>query len=109
MHGPQRTAERFRPVPGRAPELPGEWLAVWSGDIVRQDEEGFLYYVGRRDDMITTSGYRVSSTEIEEVVYATGHVDEAVALGLPQPTMGRAIAVVATSGLNNVVLGTMGS
>src|SRR3546814_2211115 len=36
---PQRTAERFRPVPGRPPELPGEELAVWSGDIVRQDEE----------------------------------------------------------------------
>ncbi|HEY9550046.1 MAG TPA: acyl-CoA ligase (AMP-forming), exosortase A system-associated, partial [Kiloniellaceae bacterium] len=76
---PLRTAERFRPAPGRPPELPGEELAVWSGDIVRLDEEGFLYYVGRRDDMIKTSGYRVSSTEIEEVVYATGRVEEAVA------------------------------
>src|SRR3546814_10034319 len=57
-------------------------ISVWSGDIVRLDEEGFLYYVGRRDDMIKTSGYRVSSTEIEEVVYATGRVEEAVALGL---------------------------
>lgn len=91
----QRTAERFRPAPGRPPGLSGQELAVWSGDIVRQDDEGFLYYVGRRDDMIKTSGYRVSSTEIEEVVYATGQVEEVVALGLPHPTLGQAIAVIA--------------
>jgi acyl-CoA ligase (AMP-forming) (exosortase A-associated) len=92
---PERTAQRFRPLPGRPPELPGEELAVWSGDIVRMDEEGFLYYVGRRDDMIKTSGYRVSATEIEEVVFATGKVEEAVAIGLPHPTLGQGIAVVA--------------
>ena len=71
---PERTAERFRPLPGgptwrRRPEL-----AVWSGDTVYRDEEGFLYFVGRTDDMIKTSGYRVSPTEIEEVAYATGLV-----------------------------------
>ena len=91
---PERTAERFRPAPGRLPELAGEELAVWSGDIVRRDEEGFLYYVGRRDDMIKTSGYRVSSTEIEEVVYATGCVEEVAAIGVPHPTLGQGIAVV---------------
>jgi acyl-CoA ligase (AMP-forming) (exosortase A-associated) len=92
---PARTAERFRPAPGRPPELPGEELAVWSGDIVRADAEGFLYYVGRRDDMIKTSGYRVSSTEIEEVVYATDCVEEVAAIGLPHAKLGQAIAVVA--------------
>jgi len=92
---PQRTKERFRPAPGRPSELPTAELAVWSGDIVRSDEEGFLYYVGRRDDMIKTSGYRVSPTEIEEVVYATGLVEEVVALGLPHPTLGQGVAVVA--------------
>ncbi|MGD1876713.1 MAG: acyl-CoA ligase (AMP-forming), exosortase A system-associated [Kiloniellaceae bacterium] len=92
---PERTAERFKPAPGRPGEIPVPELAVWSGDIVRRDEEGFLYYVGRRDDMIKTSGYRVSSTEIEEVLYATGLVEEAVALGLPHPTLGQGIAVVA--------------
>ena len=92
---PSRTAERFRPAPGRPPQLPGEELAVWSGDVVRMDEDGFLYYVGRRDDMIKTSGYRVSPTEIEEVVYATGCVEEVAALGLPHPRLGQGIAVVA--------------
>jgi acyl-CoA ligase (AMP-forming) (exosortase A-associated) len=92
---PQRTAERFRPAPERPGEIPCPELAVWSGDIVKTDEEGFLYYVGRRDDMIKTSGYRVSATEIEEILYATGLVDEAVAIGLPHPTLGQGIAVVA--------------
>ena len=47
------------------------------------DEEGFLYFVSRRDNMIKTSGYRVSPTEVEEVVYASGLVSEAVAIGVP--------------------------
>ena len=45
---------------------------MFSGDLVTRDEEGFLYFVGRKDDMIKTSGYRVAPTEIEEVAYSTG-------------------------------------
>ncbi|MFZ1712637.1 MAG: acyl-CoA ligase (AMP-forming), exosortase A system-associated, partial [Nitrosomonas sp.] len=70
-------------------------LAVWSGDTVRMDEEGYLYFIGRRDDMIKTSGYRVSPTEIEEVVYATETVAETAAFGVAHPTLGQAIVVVA--------------
>jgi acyl-coenzyme A synthetase/AMP-(fatty) acid ligase len=72
-------------------------LAVWSGDTVRQDDDGYLYFIGRFDDMIKTSGYRVSPTEIEEVVYATGLVGEAVAVGLPHPVFGQAIALIVTA------------
>ena len=94
---PVRTAERYRPVerPGqewRAPEL-----AVWSGDTVVADEEGFLYFVGRTDEMIKTSGYRVSPSEIEEAAYATGLVRDAVALGVEEPGLGHRIVLVATS------------
>jgi acyl-coenzyme A synthetase/AMP-(fatty) acid ligase len=71
-------------------------IAVFSGDTVRKDAEGFLYFIGRRDEMIKTSGYRVSPTEIEEVLYATTLVGEAAAFGIPHPTLGQAIAVVAT-------------
>ena len=71
-------------------------MAVWSGDTVRRDEEGFLYFVGRRDEMIKTSGYRVSPTEVEEVVYATRLAGEAAALGIPHPVLGEAIVLVAT-------------
>ena len=47
-----------------------------------KDDEGFLYFVGRRDEMIKTSGYRVSPTEVEEVLYRTGLVGECVAFGV---------------------------
>ena len=90
---PERTAERFRPAPGQDPSLPLPEPAVWSGDIVYTDEEGFIYFVGRRDEMIKTSGYRVSPTEVETVINATGLVTEAVALGVPHPTLGQAIVV----------------
>ena len=93
---PQKTAERFKPSPSQDPALPLTEIAVWSGDTVRMDEEGFLYFVGRRDEMIKTSGYRVSPAEIEEVVFATGLVADAAAVGIPHPTLGQAIAVVAT-------------
>jgi acyl-CoA synthetase (AMP-forming)/AMP-acid ligase II len=55
---------------------------------------GFLYFVGRRDEMMKTSGYRVSPTEVEEVLYAAGLVGEAAAFGVPHPTLGQAIVVV---------------
>jgi len=93
---PEKTAERFKPVPNHKPGLTIPELAVWSGDTVRMDEEGFLYFISRRDEMIKTSGYRVSPTEVEEVVYVTELVAEAAALGIPHPLLGQAIVVVAT-------------
>jgi acyl-CoA ligase (AMP-forming) (exosortase A-associated) len=91
-----RTAERFKPLPPQASGLVLPELAVWSGDTVRRDAEGYLYFVGRSDDMIKTSGYRVSPAEIEEVVYASGLVGEAAALGLPHAVLGQAIALLVT-------------
>ena len=60
------------------------------------DEYGYLYFVGRRDYMIKSSGYRISPTEIEEVVVNSGLVGEAVAFGAPHPRLGQGIVVVAT-------------
>jgi acyl-CoA synthetase (AMP-forming)/AMP-acid ligase II len=91
-----KTALRFKPAPGQPAGLRIPEMAVWSGDTVRQDEDGFLYFVGRRDEMIKTSGYRISPTEIEEVVFATGAVADAAAVGVPHPTLGQAIVIVAT-------------
>lgn len=95
---PVKTAERFKPMPGQEPGLVLKETAVWSGDTVRRDADGFLYFVGRRDEMIKTSGYRVSPTEVEEVVFATGLVADAAAVGVPHPVLGQAIVVVATAG-----------
>ena len=97
---PEKTAERFKPLPSHAPGrqsglvLPE--LAVFSGDTVRRDEEGFLYFIGRRDEMIKTSGYRVSPTEVEEILYATRLVGECAAFGVEHDTLGQSITVIAT-------------
>jgi len=90
---PEKTAERFRPAPGRPTGITLTEMAVWSGDSVFQDEEGFIYFVGRRDEMIKTSGYRVSPTEVEEVVYSTGLVSEVAAFGVPHPVLGQSVAL----------------
>jgi acyl-CoA ligase (AMP-forming) (exosortase A-associated) len=88
---PERTAERYKPAPGRDGAICTTEMAVFSGDLVRRDEEGFLYFVGRKDEMIKTSGYRVSPTEIEEVVFSTGLVGDAVALGVDDDRLGQHI------------------
>lgn len=93
----EKTAERFRSPPGVDPSIKIKETAVWSGDTVRMDEEGYLYFIGRQDDMIKTSGYRTSPTEIEEIVYGTGLVDQAAAIGVPHPVMGQAIVVIVTT------------
>ncbi|HLT61178.1 MAG TPA: acyl-CoA ligase (AMP-forming), exosortase A system-associated [Microlunatus sp.] len=96
---PVRTGERFRPLP-TGPGAAVAWrqpeLAVWSGDRVVSDPEGYLYFVGRADEMIKTSGYRVSPTEIEEAAYATGMVRDAVALGVADKRLGQRIVLLAT-------------
>jgi acyl-CoA ligase (AMP-forming) (exosortase A-associated) len=98
---PERTAERFKPAPGRDYGLGDSELAVWSGDLVVADEDGFLYFVSRKDEMIKTSGYRVSPTEIEEVVYDTGLVGGAVALGVDDPALGQRIVLVVSPANGN--------
>lgn len=94
-NNPEAAAERFKPLPAHIDPTATE-RAVYSGDTVRRDAEGFLYFVGRRDDMIKTSGYRVSPTEIEEVLYAFELVAECAAFGVPHDTLGESIHVVVT-------------
>jgi acyl-CoA ligase (AMP-forming) (exosortase A-associated) len=85
-----RTAERFKPAP--------DWsqyggMAVWSGDTIWRDEDGLLYFVGRDDAMIKTSGNRVSPTEVEEAAIESGLVAEACALGRKDERLGEAIVL----------------
>ena len=93
----EKTAERYKLPPGREGGLQLPEYVVFSGDTVRRDAEGFLYFIGRRDEMIKTSGYRVSPTEVEEVLYATRLVGECVAFGVEHATLGQAIQVIATA------------
>ena len=100
---PAKTAERYKPLPRAAGGASSDAtrglvipeIAVFSGDTVRRDADGYLYFIGRRDEMIKTSGYRVSPTEIEEALYATGLLAEAAAFGVEHPVLGQAIVVIA--------------
>lgn len=92
---PERTAERFKPAPNPLDGLPLPELAVWSGDTVYKDADGFLYFVGRNDGMLKTSGYRVSADEIEEFVYrAAPSIELVAAVGIPDEQIGQAIVLV---------------
>ena len=87
---PDRTSARFRPAP--------DWstyggIAVWSGDTVSIDSNDLLYFVGREDEMIKSSGHRISPLEIEEAALAGGAV-EAVAHGIPDERLGQAIRLI---------------
>ncbi|RJT26389.1 acyl-CoA ligase (AMP-forming), exosortase A system-associated [Chakrabartia godavariana] len=87
----ERTASRFRPAPAFSAY---GGTAVWSGDTVRRDADGLLYFVGRDDEMIKSSGNRISPAEIEDAAIASGWVREAVAFGVPDARLGQAICLV---------------
>lgn len=88
---PQRTAERFKPAPA-ASTYGG--MAVFSGDRVRREADGLLYFAGRRDAMIKSAGNRISPQEIEEAALASGLAAEAAALGVPDARLGHAVHLV---------------
>jgi long-chain acyl-CoA synthetase len=82
---PQATHERYRPG-----KIPGERLC-YSGDLFRMDEDGYLYFVGRKDDIIKSRGEKVAPKEVENVLYALDGVTEAAVVGVPDPILGEAI------------------
>ncbi len=82
---PELTAERLRP--GRWP-----WERVLaSGDLFRTDEEGYLYFVGRRDDLIKSGGEKVVPREIEDVLHSAPGVREAAVIGVADRLLGQAV------------------
>lgn len=99
---PERTAERFRPIHRTGQDWRAPELAVWSGDTVVADEDGFLFFIGRADDMIKTSGYRVSPTELEEAAYGTGLVRDVVAVGVGDEVLGQRIVFIVTPAVDGL-------
>jgi acyl-CoA ligase (AMP-forming) (exosortase A-associated) len=87
---PEITA-RVRPHPYLPPELGAEEKVCYSGDLVKMDEEGFLYFIGRRDTLIKSSGFRISPTEVEEVLFQSGKVRQAAVIGIPDEILGQSI------------------
>src|SRR6266699_4133502 len=91
-NAPQATAERFRQID----RFPGETV-VFSGDLVKRDEEGYLYFLGRMDSMIKTYGFRVSPTEVEEHARRSERLLDAVAFGVDSPEAGQEIMLAYTT------------
>jgi acyl-CoA ligase (AMP-forming) (exosortase A-associated) len=90
----EATREAYRPHPFAPPEILIEEKVVYSGDLVRRDEKGYLYFVGREDNMIKTQGYRMSPEEVEGLLVSTGIVREACAFGVPDPELGQQVFAV---------------
>ncbi|MEL6874944.1 MAG: acyl-CoA ligase (AMP-forming), exosortase A system-associated [Pseudomonadota bacterium] len=85
---PERTSERYQPAP-EGSRYGG--MAVWSGDTVKRGPDGLLYFVGRTDSMIKSSGNRISPSEIEKAALDSGLIAEAAAMGVPDERLGHAI------------------
>ena len=64
---------------------------LYTGDLFRADEEGYLYFVGRKDDIIKTRGEKVSPREVENVLYCHPKIAEAAVVGVPDNVLGNAI------------------
>lgn len=92
---PEETAQVLRTNPLKSPTDGGE-IVCYSGDLVREDEDGFFYFVGRGDAMIKSSGYRISPTEVEEVLMSTGQFAQVAVIGLADPMIGQRVHAVAT-------------
>lgn len=87
---PEETDRVLKPGP-----LPGERV-LYSGDLFRRDEEGYLYFIGRKDDIIKSRGEKVSPREVENVLYALPGVADAAVVGVPDAILGQAIKAVLT-------------
>jgi acyl-CoA synthetase (AMP-forming)/AMP-acid ligase II len=87
---PEATAGKIRPAPELA-DILGDEKLVWSGDLVRMDEDGDLWFVGRADGMIKSMGFRLSPNEVEEIVYKSGLVSQAVAFGVEDELAGQVV------------------
>jgi acyl-CoA synthetase (AMP-forming)/AMP-acid ligase II len=79
---PEATAARYRPGP-----IPGERVC-YTGDLFRMDEDGYFYFVSRKDDIIKSRGEKVAPKEIETVLYGIKGVIEAAVIGVPDPILG---------------------
>jgi acyl-CoA ligase (AMP-forming) (exosortase A-associated) len=88
---PELTDRVLRPHPLQHPAIGNLERVCYSGDLVKMDEEGFLYFVGRRDNLIKSSGFRISPNEVEAALCKAGRLREAAVIGLPDPALGQFI------------------
>lgn len=90
----EKTNAVYRPNPLAPPEMRQRDVVVYSGDLVTRDEDGYMYYVGRRDEQIKTEGFRVSPQEVEELLLTIPAVYEAIVFGEKDPLLGQRVVAV---------------
>jgi acyl-CoA ligase (AMP-forming) (exosortase A-associated) len=90
----EATRKAYRPNPLAPPELLDVERVVYSGDTVKRDGEGYLYFLGREDAMIKNQGYRLSPEEVENLLLGSGLVHEACAFGVENPAVGQDVIAV---------------
>jgi acyl-CoA ligase (AMP-forming) (exosortase A-associated) len=90
---PEDTARVLRPNP-LTPAVEGGETVCFSGDLAYADEDGFLYFVGRQDAMIKSAGYRISPSEVEDMLMSTGAFRQVAVIGLPDEWVGQRVAAV---------------
>ncbi|UWR85748.1 acyl--CoA ligase [Phaeobacter inhibens] len=83
LNNPEKTAEKLRPGP-----MPGEQV-LYTGDTCRLDEDGFVYFISRSDDILKVAGEKVAPSEVETALIAHPDVDEVCALGVDHPVYGQ--------------------
>jgi acyl-CoA ligase (AMP-forming) (exosortase A-associated) len=93
-NAPELTQIRYQRNPLQPAEVPVPEMVVFSGDQVRIEANGLLYFVGRKDEMIKCAGNRMSPTEVEDLLYASGLVKDAMALGVPHEIYGQTVIAV---------------
>lgn len=98
---PELTAKRIRPNI-HLKHLIGNEAVVHSGDLVRKDEDGILWFEGRQDEMIKCSGFRVSPSEIEDIVLSIYGVKEAIAFGTPDELLGEVVHLSISAGIDDL-------
>jgi len=103
---PEETAKVLRVNPFRSAVEGGETVC-YSGDLVTEDEEGFLYFVGRSDAMIKSAGHRISPSEVEETLMASGKFREVAVIGLPDEWVGQKVHCVAVASTGEIDVGTI--
>jgi acyl-CoA synthetase (AMP-forming)/AMP-acid ligase II len=94
----EATAKVLKPFPFGPEEVPCKEMAVYSGDIVTRDEEGFLYFIGRKDHLIKSAGYRISPQEIEDILHQMSGVKAAAVLGVKDDLLGHKIKAFVSRG-----------
>ncbi|TKB30915.1 MAG: long-chain fatty acid--CoA ligase, partial [Mesorhizobium sp.] len=82
---PEATARKLKPGP-----LPGEQV-LYTGDYCRMDAEGYLYFVGRGDEIIKSRGEKIAPKEVENVLMNIAGVREAAVIGVPDELLGQAV------------------